>query len=383
MFFCYFCNKLKIEMNRIQLTLKYISTSGRLFIKSGVIFSGPVERLCLLLITALAVAALSCSHDDGSLAPRELVSWGGYPDLSLEEGRYYLIYQSASPDSIFLYSASSIDGLRNDPGKLIWSPQPGGMKNIYSSELHRMDDKWYIYFEADNGESTDNHQLYVLENPAADPLTGNWTLHGPIVTSEEWNFGLHPTTFSHAGRRYLLWSGWPKRRAEVETQCIYIAELENPWTLKSERVMISEPEYEWERQWINPDGSRTAYPIYVNENPQVILSPDGKRIAVAYSASGIWTEYHTLGLLWADADSDLLDPSSWHKLPEPLFRAPEGEGLRCTSNISVIKSEADGKPVYHMAYEERYKDKEGLEQKRILWKEIEWSDKGLPEFGEP
>lgn len=282
-----------------------------------------------------------------------------------------------------LFSASSVDGLRDDPGKFIWSPRAGEMKNIYAPEIHRIREKWYIYFEADNGETTDTHQLYVLENPASDPMTGEWTLHGPIVTTDEWNFGLHPTTFSHSGRQYLLWSGWPKRRAEAETQCIYIAEMENPWTLKSDRVMISSPEYEWERQWINPDGSRTAYPIYVNENPQAIISPDGGRIAVAYSASGIWTDYLTLGLLWADSRSNLLDSSSWHKMPEPLFRAPEESGVFGTSNISVVKSEKGGKPVYLMAYEEKYKNEQGQTYNRILWKEIYWNDKGLPEFGKP
>ena len=70
------------------------------------------------------------------------------------------------------------------------------------------------------------------------------------------------------GQLYLLWSGWPERRHETETQCIYIARMENPWTTSSNRVMISLPDHEWERQWINPDGHRSAYPIYVNENPE-------------------------------------------------------------------------------------------------------------------
>ena len=105
---------------------------------------------------------------------------------------------------------------------------------------------------------------------------------------------------------YLLWSGWPNRRIGSETQCIYIARMENPWTLATKRVMISQPEYEWERQWINPDGGRTAYPIYVNESPQYFHSKDNQTVIVYYSASGCWSPYYCTGMLTADADSDLL-----------------------------------------------------------------------------
>ena len=72
--------------------------------------------------------------------------------------------------------------------------------------------------------------------------------------------GIQATTFEHKGVRYLAWSGWPKRRTNAETQCIYIARMKDPWTLDSPRVLISKPEYEWERQWVNPDGSRYGLP---------------------------------------------------------------------------------------------------------------------------
>ena len=67
-----------------------------------------------------------------------------------------------------------------------------------------------------------------------------------------------PVLFEHGGKRYLIWCGWQKRRVYQENQCIYIAEMENPWTLASDRILISEPEYEWECQWISIDGNKTA-----------------------------------------------------------------------------------------------------------------------------
>ena len=103
-------------------------------------------------------------------------------------------------------------------------------------------------------------------------------------------------------------------------QCIYIARMKDPWTLDSPRVLISKPEYEWERQWVNPDGSRTAYPIYVNEGPQFFHSKDNKTLILYYAASGSWSPYYCVGMLTADAESDLLDPASWTKSSVPVFQ---------------------------------------------------------------
>ena len=74
--------------------------------------------------------------------------------------------------------------------------------------------------------------------------------------------------------------------------------------------MISEPEYEWERQWISPDGSKTAYPIHVNEAPQFFESKNKDKVLIYYCASGSWTPYYCIGLLTADAGSDLTDAAS-------------------------------------------------------------------------
>ena len=170
-------------------------------------------------------------------------------------------------------------------------------------------------------------------------MDGPWPHHH----NDEWNFGIHPTSLTVGQKQFLLWSGWPKRRLESETQCIFIAEMENPWTLKSRRVMISMPQYEWERQWINPDGSRSAYPIFVNENPQAFISPDNRNVVVAYSASGIWTVFNTLGMLYAPIGSDLLDPKSWTKLPEPQFIPDDNSGIFGTSNVSIVASHSKDK----------------------------------------
>ena len=304
---------------------------------------------------------------------------GAYPYVVSHEDTYYYTMQSTMADTIELFAVKDLLHLKQNTGKIIWTSTKCEMYHIWSPELHRINNSWYIYFELDNG-NTDNHQLYVLENQSDDPMEGEWTLRGPIITDLECNFGIHPTSVIVDGRQYILWSGWQKQRTETETQCIFIAEMENPWTLKSERVLISKPEFEWERQWINPDGSRSAYPIFVNENPQAYVSPSGKNVVVTYSASGIWTIFNSLGMLYAPVGSNLLDAKSWIKSTEPLFTNIPNSDIFGTSNVSIVSTH-DSSTTY-MLFQAKRHDNEHVVS-GIRMKRIEWDERGLPIFGQP
>ncbi len=325
---------------------------------------------CLLL--------MACSHREEPTAVSQLVfEQGGYPYATSWQGKYYYTMQLTDADSIVLYAASDPLQLATGERRVVWHVD--SMQHIWSPELHRVDDKWYLYFEADDG-NTDNHQLYVLENTSPDPMRGHFQLKGAIKTNDEWNFGLHPTTIVVRGQQYLLWSGWEHRRMETETQCIYIARMKNPWTLDSERVLLSKPELEWERQWINPNSDRSNYPIFVNENPEAFITPNGQYVCVCYSASGIWTVYHALGMLYARTDADLLRLQSWTKMQEPLFTSGHTERVFGTSNISLVPS-TDGNGQW-LFYESNYRV--GQQWKRSIFvKPMSWDKEGLPLFGKP
>ncbi|KAF4323925.1 hypothetical protein G195_001880 [Phytophthora kernoviae 00238/432] len=145
--------------------------------------------------------------------------------------------------------------------------------------------------------------MYVLENDSANPLEGEWVEKGQIRTRWE-TFALDATTFEHKGIRYLVWA--QKDPDIVGNSNLYISEMENPWTLRGEQVMIATPEYDWE-----------IIGFKVNEGAAV-LHRNG-RIFVGYSASA--TDYnYCMGLLTADEDADLLDPASWVKSPKPVFQ---------------------------------------------------------------
>jgi GH43 family beta-xylosidase len=308
---------------------------------------------------------------------------GNKPWAIFKNGYYYYTQETAR--NIEIWKTKDITDLRNAIHQEVWLPtDPKAAHNLWAPEIHYINNKWYLYYEADDGNS-DNHQIYVAENSAKDPLEGKFISKGRISTDKDNNWGIHPNVIQHNGSLYMTWSGWQSRRVSVETQCIYIAKMKNPWTLESDRVLLSKPELEWERQWINPDGSKTAYTIYVNEAPQFFHSKNKDKIYIFYSASGLWTPFYAIGKLTADANSDLLNPASWKKSERPVFKQVPQDSIYSTGNCCFIPS-PDGKE-YYMLYHARKVPNEqppgSMDSRTPRLQKIEWSDDGTPYLGVP
>jgi GH43 family beta-xylosidase len=256
-------------------------------------------------------------------------------------------------------------------------------KQLWAPEIMNLDDDWYVYFAADDGDNK-NHKLYVIENTEADPFEGEFVMKGKLQTDPKDNWAIDGSVFEHEGERYLIWSGWDVTPwVEAETQRIYIARMENPWTLATDRVEISKPEYAWERIFEIPEGWTTWRPpqnVYVNEGPEVLSH--GDKLFLIYSASGCWTPHYSLGMLTADAESDLLDAASWTKSPEPVFVHSPENGVYGTGHNSFFKS-PDGTEdwiLYHANDEPQQGCGEFRSPRAQL---ITWRDDGTPDFGVP
>lgn len=311
-----------------------------------------------------------------------LLPEGADPSAIFLNGKYY--YINETKDKIKLWETPDITDIKHAKCKVVWQPKdPSNSFHIWAPEIHYIKGKWYIYYTADDG-NTDNHQLYVLENTSADPMQGVFKMKSRIITDQKWNWGILATVFEHKGTLYLLWSGWPRRRIYAETQCIYIARMANPWTIDSPRVLISKPEYEWERQWVNPDGTRTAYPIYVNEGPQYFHSKDYKKVIVYYAASGSWTPYYCIGMLTTDANSDLLNPTSWQKKSMPVFRQSPENKVYGPGGISFIPS-PDGTEWYILYHARQVTngDAGSRDIRSPRLQKIGWTSDGMPNLGIP
>lgn len=255
------------------------------------------------------------------------------------------------------------------------------LHHLWHPQIISIGGVWYIYFTADDG-NTDNHQLYVLENPSKDPLSGKFRMRGRISTDPENNWAVHAHVFRYDGAWYMIWSGWETRRIFAETQCLYIARMKNPWTLATPRVLISRPEYEWECQWINPDGStHVAYPLMVNEMPYFFCNEKTDRAYIYYSASANWTPYYSVGELSAPKGSNLLDPASWTKRPTPVLAQNREDGIYGPGYPYVIPSPDSTE--YYFVYMARSNEinMHGNSSFGVYMQKIGFDDNGTPQIG--
>lgn len=291
------------------------------------------------------------------------------------DGYYYFTASVPEYDRIELRRSKTIEGLREATPVIAWRKHETGMMsaNIWAPEIHHIDGKWYIYFAAarttETKEGLFDHRMFALENESANPLEGEWVEKGQVKTKWE-SFALDATSFEHKGVRYYVWA---QKDLNIEGNSnLYISEMENPWTLKGEQVMIATPEYDWEK-----------IGFLVNEGAAV-LKRNGK-IFITFSGSA--TDYnYCMGLLVADEDSNLLDPNSWHKLPEPVLKTNEETGQYGPGHNSFTVSE-DGKQDVLIYHARNYKEIEGdplYDPNRHTRAQVfGYDENGFPQFGVP
>ncbi|WP_169303147.1 glycoside hydrolase family 43 protein [Thalassotalea mangrovi] len=285
-----------------------------------------------------------------------------------ESGHYYFTASVPEFDRIILRQSATIDGLSEANEQVIWRQHPSGemSANIWAPELHRIDGAWYIYFAAGKQEAPFSIRMYVLQNTSTDPMQGQWTELGRLVTARD-TFSLDATSFTHGQKRYLVWAQQDDARSY--NSGLVLAELDSPNAVSGKEVYIAEPTYDWEERGFK-----------VNEGAAV-LKRHGK-IFITYSASATDHRY-AMGLLWADENADLLDPASWHKLPEPVFTTNESLFRFGPGHNSFTLAE-DGKTDMMIYHARDYKKLQGTPltdgNRHTRYRQITWTQDGFPEF---
>ncbi|TWT65209.1 glycoside hydrolase family 43 protein [Allorhodopirellula solitaria] len=303
-----------------------------------------------------------------------LLPSGPDPWTIYHEGMFYYIRSAGG--GIVLMRTPDITQLRRAEKQVIWKAPPGTdhSKEIWAPEIHYLRGKWYVYVAADDGQNA-NHRMFVLENAAEDPFTGSFEVKSKLKTDAEDNWAIDGSVFEHAGELYFVWSGWAEPPTDSETQNIYIARMADPWTIDSERVLLSTPELPWERHW---EGLSRA--VYVNEGPQILVH--GSKMHIVYSASGCWTPDYALGLLTADATADPMNPDAWTKSPQPVFQQSPERGVYGTGHNCFFKS-PDGREDW-ILYHANDNPEDGCGNKRSPRAQpFRWSDEDMPIFGKP
>lgn len=324
-------------------------------------------RIFTVIIIAIVYPLQSHSQTfefDNPIAEQRADPWVHKTD----DGIYYLIATVPEYDRIVIRKANSINGLKEAKEKEVWHKHKTGVMghHIWAPELHKIDGVWYIYFAAGEAENIWNIRMWVLSNPSEDPMKGAWTEAGQIKTQKE-SFSLDATTFVHKEKRYLIWA--QNVRGGSHGTALVLSEMKNPTTLTGPEVILTEPEFSWEKMKYN-----------VNEGPAVIMK--NEKIFVTYSASATNHNY-CMGLLWIDAEADLLDASNWHKSPGPVFYTNEDLKRYGPGHNSFTTAE-DGKTTVMIYHARDYKEIQGHElsdkNRATRARVVEWTGNGYPDF---
>ena len=322
-----------------------------------------MKKAILLAVFSLILGSAFAQTFTNPILPSGADPWNIYKD-----GYYY--YTNSSGRNLVIWKTKDLTELRSAERKVVWTPPQGTMhsKEIWAPELHFLQGKWYMYFAADDGKN-DNHRMYTVENPSADPTQGQWTFKGQ-VGDETNKWAIDGTVFENKGQLYMLWSGWEGDKNGM--QSIYIAKMSNPWTVSSKRVRLSSPHYAWE--------NNSGIGVLVNEGPE-ILTHKGK-IFLIYSASGCWTDFYALGMLSTSANADLMDSLSWKKSPTPVFSQNPDNKIYAPGHNSFFKS-PDGKEDW-ILYHANANPGDGCGGKRApRMQKFTWNKDGTPDFGVP
>lgn len=289
------------------------------------------------------------------------------------DGTYYFTASVPAYDRIVLRSSKQLEDLAEAEEVTIWTKHnTGNMGNhIWAPEMHYLHGKWYIYFAAGDAEDKWRIRPYVLECQGQNPLTDAWEEKGMMQCADEDEFSfrafsLDATIFENKGEYYYVWA--EKVGVGRMISNLYIARMETPTKLATVQVLLTTPDYDWERRG-----------FWVNEGPAVVKH--NGRIFLTYSASDTGVNY-CMGMLSIDENADMLDPQMWSKKRYPVLKTQEEKGI-CGPGHNSFTVDNDGEPVivFHARTEkEIVGDPLYNPNRHAMLRNIVWGVDGEPKF---
>ncbi len=289
------------------------------------------------------------------------------------DGTYYFTASLPDYDGIALRKADKLFDLKDAPEKMIWKKHDKGIMSfhVWAPELHFIFGKWYIYFAAGDVDDIWAIRPYVLECRGDDPFNDEWIEKGMMQCSDEdpfsfRAFSLDGTVLENHGEYYFIWA--EKVGVGKQISNLYIAKMESATKLSTVQVLLTTPDYDWERVG-----------FWVNEGP-AFIKHDGK-IYMTYSASETGVAY-CIGMLSADENDDLLDPKSWTKSRMPVLKTSEelkiyGPG----HNSFTVNDEGEPVMIYHARTEAEIVGNPLYNPNRhAMVMKVKWNESGEPEF---
>jgi GH43 family beta-xylosidase len=292
---------------------------------------------------------------------------GPDPWMTYYDGNYYLAATTWGGPStgLTMRRAPTITGLKRAAPVRIWQDStPERCCNYWAPEFFLLDGPdglhWYGYYTGGPATCCDGQRIHVIESVGTDPM-GPYTYLGQLHDSTD-DRSIDASVLQLDGSLYLLFAA----RVGSSEQRIYIAPMENPWTLSGDRVLLSAPTYSWEQE------GRA-----INQGP-VALQHDG-RTFIVYSASYCGSSSYKLGML-TYTGGDPLSTDSWIKSPLPVF---QGTDEVFSPGHNTFFRSPDGSEdwiVYHASKSPRGSC-DMHRTPRI--QRFTWNSDGTPDFGSP
>lgn len=325
--------------------------------------------VALSLLLTMTTWTLQGQSDDGEpgVLRNPLNPYGGAdPWLQYYEGYYYLAMTTWRSDLI-MSKSETLAGLKTAiPSVIYTETDPSRCCNMWAPEFYLLEGpdgpRWYYYYSAGTSGTLDNQRSHVLESAGTDPM-GPYTYKARIYDPSNDVWSIDGSILKIDAALYFLFSSWVG-----PNQSMFIAPMSNPWTISGTRVLISQPEYDWERSGGN-----------VNEGPVALYHDD--QIMIVYSASACVTPDYKLGMLTYNG-GDPLDKASWDKHPEPVFQRADENGVFGPGHNGFFKS-PDGTEDW-IVYHANSDDRGGCDDRRTTRvQRFTWNDDGTPNFGIP
>ena len=285
------------------------------------------------------------------------------------DGSYYFTASVPEYDRIVLRRSNTLNGLRESDEVTIWKKHDKGIMSvhIWAPEIHYLDNKWFIYYAGGDIDDIWAIRPYVLVCEGQNPLNDPWKELGMVKATDAFSFNdfsLDMTVFENKGKRYCVWA--EKVNIGKKISNLYIAEMKSPTELATAQVLLSSPDYEWERVG-----------FWVNEGPAVIKH-NGK-IFLTYSASETG-ECYCMGMLSIGENEEILNPRAWKKECNPVLKTDVDKQIYGPGHNSFVKDETGNDVmIYHARqYDEIIGDPLYDHNRHVYRMKIKWNSRAEP-----
>lgn len=227
-----------------------------------------------------------------------------------QDGYYYFTSSYMQEDlknpyaNLIVRKAKTINGLSDAEESIIWwgsRDNNAAVPYYWAPELHYIGGKWRMISMA-------NWKMIILTCEGGDMTNpDHWEFTGVVKsTTDGQNLGAFDTTF-----------------VEYNGQCYYVSptggalwittfDADDPLTPTGPLVKISAGDMAWEFNTKTNQIIQEGSSIFINDG----------RIYNVYAASTVDMHY-CVGMIYADLNDDLMDPSSWQKYPIPVLTSTD------------------------------------------------------------